>query len=82
MLRSFLLFVSLLGFFAASDAVAASTSVTNSPNDRILPGNHRPNYKRYGHNGLFGRGGLFSSRSRGKVKHSGVRIASKRRGTL
>ncbi|WP_143080194.1 hypothetical protein [Hymenobacter arizonensis] len=83
MLRSFILFVSLLGFFATAEAVAAPTSATKSPYDKILPGDHRPNYKRYGHHGLFERGGLFSFRSsRGFGKPSGTRSTSKRRGTL
>ena len=79
MFRSFLLFVCLLGMFSTVEAVASN------PNRRILPGNHRPNYKQYGHHGLF-EGNLFGSFRR----HSGVRttkmktqhVAKKHRGTL
>ncbi len=80
MLRILLLSASLLGVFATAEAAPASAA--SSPNDKIMPGNHRPVYKRYGHHGLFGRGGLFSSHSRGKAKLSGTRTVSKRRGTL
>jgi hypothetical protein len=60
-------------------------AVASNPNRRILPGNHRPNYKQYGHNGLFAKG-VFS----GFRRHSGIRtnkmktqqVAKKHRGTL
>ena len=79
MLRTIFLFVCLLGFIAGTDAVAARL-----PKGRIMPGNHRPVYKRYGHHGLFDRGGLFdSSRSKMKARPAGSsRLIKKRRGTL
>ena len=83
MLRTTLLFACLLGLFSATDAVAAPADATRLPKGKILPGNHRPVYKRFGHHGLFERGGLFSSfRGKGTARPSGSRLVKKHRGTL
>ena len=83
MLRTFLLFACLLGVFSATDSVAAPADAARFPEGRILAGNHRPVYKRYGHNGLFGRGGLFNGfRRQGMAHPSGGRVVKKHRGTL
>lgn len=59
MLRSLLLLAGLLGLLASADAATASGPWFSNPNRRILAGNHRPNYTRYGHHGL-SRSGLFN----------------------
>ena len=76
MFRSFFLFACLLGLFATAEAVAA-------PARRVLPGNHRPVYKTYGHHGLFEKG-LFGGfhRSKGLSRPSNTHVAKKHRGTL
>ena len=83
MLRTSLLFVCLLGVFSATDSVAAPAAVGSAPEGRILAGNHRPVYKRYGHHGLFGNGGLFKGfRVKGVARPAGGRVVKKHRGTL
>ena len=82
-LRSLFLFACLLGLFNVADAVAASSAATTRhPNRKILPGNHRPNYRLYGHHGLFSKGLFSGFRSHGSARPSGTRVAKKRRGTL
>ena len=78
MFRNFLLFALLLGLISteASAAVAKRT-----PNRKILPGNHRPIYRRYGHHGMF-HNGFLGLRNHRQTGLSGSKSAKKRRGTL
>ncbi|MBF9236574.1 hypothetical protein I2I05_04115 [Hymenobacter sp. BT683] len=80
MLRSVLLFACLLGFVAGADAATMGTAF--SPKGRILPGNHRPVYKRYGHHGLFEKNLFSGFRRNGKALPSKHGLIKKRRGTL
>ena len=59
MFRSALVFASLLCLFTVAEVSAATTATTRNPNRKIMPGNHRPVYTRYGHHSLT-RGGLFN----------------------
>ncbi|OGX86047.1 hypothetical protein [Hymenobacter glacialis] len=61
--------------FTTLDAVASN------PYRRILPGNHRPNYKQYGHHGLFD-GHFFNSFRRSGVRSTKTQVVKKHRGTL
>jgi len=59
MFRSASLFACLFCLLAVASASAKPTGATRNPNRRIMPGNHRPVYTRYGHHGL-SRAGLFN----------------------
>lgn len=75
MLRSFFLFACLLGLFTTAEAVAA-------PARKILPGNHRPNYRLYGHHGLFEKGLFGGFHRKATARPSNTHFAKKHRGTL
>ncbi|MBF9221079.1 hypothetical protein [Hymenobacter ruricola] len=79
MLRNLFLIALLLGLFASAEASAATTKRT--PTRKIMPGNHRPNYRRYGHHGLF-HNGFLGIHSRRQTKISGSSVGKKHRGTL
>jgi hypothetical protein len=82
MFRNVLVLVGLLSFLTTADVLATSAGGFRNPNRKIMPGNHRPVYRRYGHHGLFHKGflGIHSHR---QTKISGAKAGgSKRRGTL
>jgi hypothetical protein len=79
MFRNFLLFAILLGLLASTEALAAAAK--RMPNRKILPGNHRPIYRRYGHHGMFHNGFLGFHNHR-QTTLSGSKITKKHRGTL
>jgi hypothetical protein len=82
MVRNVLVLVGLLSLLTLADASAASASVFRNPNRKIMPGNHRPIYRRYGHHGLF-HNGFLGIHSHRQTKISGAKVGgSKRRGTL
>ncbi|MDB5236819.1 MAG: hypothetical protein JWR44_3812 [Hymenobacter sp.] len=57
MFRNALLFAGLLALLTSAEASAAPTA--GVPRGKVLAGNHRPVYTRYGHHG-FSRSGLFN----------------------
>lgn len=59
MFRSAYLFACLFCLVAVASASSASAGTTRHPNRKIMPGNHRPVYTRYGHHG-FSRASLFN----------------------
>ena len=59
MFRSAILSVLLLCVVAATDSSAATAGNPRFPNRKIMPGDHRPVYTRYGHHSL-SRQGLFN----------------------
>ncbi|MDO7846036.1 hypothetical protein Q5H92_06700 [Hymenobacter sp. M29] len=82
MFRNVLVLVGLLSLLTIADASAASTSGFRNPNRKIMPGNHRPIYRRYGHHGLF-HNGFLGIHNRRQTKISGAKVGgNKRRGTL
>jgi hypothetical protein len=79
MFRNVLMFVGVLSLLPIADASAA---VFGNPNRKIMPGNHRPIYRRYGHHGLF-HNGFLGMHNRRQTKISGAKVGgNKRRGTL
>jgi len=81
MFRNVLVLVGLLSLLTTADVSAASASVSRNPNRKIMPGNHRPVYRRYGHHGLF-HNGFLGIHSKRQTKISGSKVGGKRRGTL
>ena len=81
MFRNVFVLIGLLSLLSIANASAASTSVFRNPNRKIMPGNHRPIYRRYGHHGLFHHGFL-GIKARRHVKASDTKIKTKHRGTL
>jgi hypothetical protein len=81
MFRTLFLFACLLGLLASTDASAASTSAAPFPKGKIMPGDHRPIYRRYGHHGLFENGFFGMFKGNGKVR-SKSGFTKSRRGTL
>lgn len=79
MFRNSLLFALLLGLLASTEASASTAK--GSPNRRILPGNHRPIYRQYGHHGLF-HNGFLGIHNRRQTTWTGSKIGKKHRGTL
>jgi hypothetical protein len=82
MFRNVFVLVGLLSVLTIADVSASSSSASRNPNRKIMPGNHRPIYRRYGHHGLF-HNGFLGMHNRRQTKISGAKIGgSKRRGTL